>query len=288
MKHGEVRVLANFPPDENASESVHPAVGPLDDPSSCLDAGLALEFLLLFAPAAHVKCEPVGSSDSPRLLVVECLVQAEALGRSLRRPRASHWDAVDRFRHQFVVVPIRPVNRQTEGHARAIDQEAAFGTVLGAIGWVWSGFFPPRGAPSSWPHPSTSNSSRCPSPHRRPEAPGARTRETLPRPATPGIVGTPTRRSRCPSRPERSTGNRFGARKESRPWHFDLAPEAGGIRAGARGAGEAAAPAWPRGRRTASNWAPWRCVSCPYKRARSLIAQFFDRFDRAVYVAFTS
>jgi hypothetical protein len=55
------------------------------------------------------------------------------------------------------VISIRAVNREPDGYARAIGEQAAFRSALGAIGWIGAGFFPRPAAPSSSRRPIESH-----------------------------------------------------------------------------------------------------------------------------------
>lgn len=190
--------------------------------------------------------------------VVVALVETEPLGLRAGRPRAFHRDAYDGLGHELVVVSVCAVNREPDGNARAIGEEAALGSVLAAIRRIRPGLFPPREGPWSSPRPAKASSSRRPSHRRRPGVPGARTRGRRQRRATREICDTPTSRNKSPSRPMRSTGSRSGARRGLLPWHRGRGPADGDIKVDVTDAWAAVAPLGPTGHRSGSNF--WRSM----------------------------
>jgi hypothetical protein len=75
VEHGEVRVLSNLPAHKNSAESIHPTVRAFDNPASRFHAGLALQFLLLFASASQMQRETRRDSDGAGFGVVVALVE---------------------------------------------------------------------------------------------------------------------------------------------------------------------------------------------------------------------
>ena len=227
---------------------------PFDDPPPRSDARLGLQLLLLLAPTSHMKREARCNSYSTGLVVAVSLVETESLGRCSGRSSARHRDTFDRLGHQFVVVPIRAVNGEPDGNARAIGEEAALGSVLAAIGGVGSRLFPPRVEPSSSPRPSRASSNRSPSHRRRPVAPAARTREKRRCRATRGISCVLTSRNKFPSHPRNSIGSRCGARTGWRTSHCDRELAACGTQVGVAAVVATTVPSLPKARQSTSNW----------------------------------
>jgi hypothetical protein len=244
VEHGEVRILSNLPPHKDAAESIHPTVRAFDYQESRSHARLTFQLLLLFASASQVKREARCNSDGAGLGVVLALVKTEPLRMRARGPRTVHRDARDGIGHELVVVAIRTVNREADGNARAIGEEAAFGPVLAAVRRVGPGLFPPRVGPWSSTRPAKASSSRRPSHRRRPEGPGARTRGRRHSRATRQICDTPRRRNRFQLRPRHSTGSRSATRRGSLPWRCGRELEDRDIRVDASDAWAEAAPSW--------------------------------------------
>ena len=80
VEHREVGVGAFLPAGEDATETVEPGVGALDDPAAGAEAGLALDRLRLLAASADVGGEGELVAELVQLGVVVALVEAEALG----------------------------------------------------------------------------------------------------------------------------------------------------------------------------------------------------------------
>ncbi len=80
VEHREVGVAAFLRAGEDATETVEPGVGALDDPAAGAEAGLALDRLRLLAASADGGGEGELVAELVRLGVVVALVEAEALG----------------------------------------------------------------------------------------------------------------------------------------------------------------------------------------------------------------
>jgi hypothetical protein len=184
----------------------------------------------------------------------------------VRRPRTVHRDARDGLGHELVVVAICPVNREADGNARAIGEKAALGPVLAAIRRVGPGLFPPRVGPWSSPRPSKARSSRCPSHHRKPVVPAARTRGRHHSRATRETCDMPRRTNRSQWRPTHSTGSRSSVRRGSLPWRCGRGPVDGDIRVDVPDAWAAAAPSWSTWHRSVSNFRRARWLSSALTR----------------------
>ena len=227
-------------------------------------AGLLLDGLGVLTAPGGVQREPESGGQLADLVVVVALVEAQSLRVGLRWGGPPDRNAVDRFSEELVVVPICAIDREAEGDARCVRQQAALGSVLGAVGWIWAGFFPRLAAPLSSRRPSPTTSSRSPSAGRTRGALDARTRGTRPRPPTRRTVGAPRSSCRCPWRSGRSMDSPSGARTESPPWHCGRALAGCGSPAGALAWAAAAAPSCPRGHREFSSGRPLK--RGPYRR----------------------
>jgi hypothetical protein len=97
------------------------------------------------------------------VLIVITFVQAHALWLLTRGLRALDNDAIERSPHQFHVMPVRPLNRQSKRHAVAFGQQAALDPAFGAVGRIGAGFFPRRVAPWSSPRPCSARPNQSPS-----------------------------------------------------------------------------------------------------------------------------
>jgi hypothetical protein len=131
--------------------------------------------------------------------------------------RAIDRDAQQGLLDQFHVGAVGPVHGQADRDALALDQQAALDALLGAVGGVFAGLFPPRGAPWSCTRPSTARTNRSPSNSHTPATRPSRTaRRRRPEPILESGHGpwTPGRRW---SRPGPSTGNPYATQKRWRP-----------------------------------------------------------------------
>src|SRR6266542_2208679 len=110
MKQRDIVLGLLAPADEDPAEAVHPAMRALHHPTPRLRARLPLERLRLLPPRT---------------------------------------DAGQRLAAELHVVAVGAVDRQAHRDAVGLDQEAALGTLFGAVGGVFPGLFPPRGVPWS-------------------------------------------------------------------------------------------------------------------------------------------
>jgi len=62
VEHGEVRISAFLPADEDASKAIQPGVGALDDPTARAEAGLAFDRLRFVTAATNVNANAAASS----------------------------------------------------------------------------------------------------------------------------------------------------------------------------------------------------------------------------------
>ena len=226
-----------------------------------------------------MKREPESSGERSGFFVVVSLVEAEPLRVSRGWPGPMHRDALDRFGHQQVVISIRAVNREPDGHARAIGEQAAFRSALGAIGWIGAGFFPRPAAPSSSRRPSRATSSRCLLSRRRPRVLDARTRETPRRRAIRESADRRRRTSRSPLHQGHSIDSPYEAQRRSRPLHRDRERAGCGSRAGVPAEAVGALPSSPTTSREAASdlcsrsTNSWTSTSRPNRASRNFLTR---------------
>src|SRR5260370_10133270 len=94
MEHAEVILHLLLPTDEDPTESVHPTVGPLDDPAAGLEPPLLLQRLRLLASGPHGGREPQLRDQLSGVGVVITLLQAHPPGLVLPRFGAIHGEAL--------------------------------------------------------------------------------------------------------------------------------------------------------------------------------------------------
>ncbi len=119
-------------------------MGGLDDPPPRAPAGGASLLLDLLASGADVRVEGIAGDDVARLLVVVCLVQADALRRYGRGLRTRDRDRVQRALQQLVIVAVRAVVVEPDGDPRGLTEDRALRPLLA----LSVGFGPVLGPPS--------------------------------------------------------------------------------------------------------------------------------------------
>ena len=250
MKKGDVVVGRLVPAHQDAPESVQPTVSAFHHPAPGFEAGLPFDGLSLFPSAADVGGETELVHDAAHLSEVVALVQADALRLSQAGRWAGYRQAVHRNPHQFHVVAVGPVHRQTHRNALGFGQQAALDAPLAWVGGVGAGFFPRPGAIWSGRRPCSPNSSPDPSVRHSVPVPPATAPETPQRQPIPESADGRWNRSRCRWRPRLSTGSRCAARSRCQWRRYGREPAVGPRRTDgcshARGSG---APALPTARR---------------------------------------
>jgi hypothetical protein len=141
----EREVVAGFPlvTDEQASEAVVPAVGPLNDPASRLALGASDE--RLFAATTDVRSHVAIPDLLLGVAVVVPLVQAQVVGTT-RTSRAAEDDCVERGAGHPLVVNVRRRQFDADRNATPVGQDMAFCAEFCAIGGTGAGVVPPFGA----------------------------------------------------------------------------------------------------------------------------------------------
>jgi len=81
MEHRDVSIGPLLPPDEDSTESVHPAVAALDHPAMRPVVCGLLDQARLFAAAPDVCCEAEFLDEVSDLAIVVALVETQPLGR---------------------------------------------------------------------------------------------------------------------------------------------------------------------------------------------------------------
>lgn len=227
MKHCQIVFRTLLPPDQNPAESVHPAMGPLYHPPARFDFGLALDRLGFLAAGADMRRVSELPHQVPDLIVVIPFIQAKPLRGLPGRPGTSHWNALQGWLHQPHVVPVRALDRQSDGNTGSLTQQASLDAAFGAVRRIWPGFFPRPTAPSSSPHPSTARPSRDPSPCHTRSARSPRVSQR-PRPcATVETADGPWNCCKCQSRSTHSTDILCARRTQCGSWPAGLEPGGG-------------------------------------------------------------
>ena len=157
------------------------------------------------------------------LVKVVAFIQAHTLGLVWTGRRSRHGQAVHRGPHQFHVMTVGPLHRQTHRNALGCGQPATLDPAFAAVSGVGAGFSPRPRAIWSWRRPYSANSSPAPSVGHSVPVPPATVPGTPQRQPIPESAGGRWTRNRCPWRPRLSSG-----RPPPNRWVF--------TRAGIRGA----------------------------------------------------
>src|SRR6266550_5081660 len=217
MEHGDVVLWFLAPTDQNPAKAIHPTMRPLHYVAPGPAPRLAFHLLGLFSLGRDVGGKAELCDDLPHFVIGIALVQTQVLGCRAAGVRALDRYTQQRFFGKLHVRAVGPVHGQAQGDAVALDQQAALDALLGAVGGVFPGLFPPRGVPWSCTRPCSARTSRCPSNNRTPAAlPSTSPRRRRPGP-TPGSDHgrwSPGKRSWHPGP---STGSPCGAQRRWRP-----------------------------------------------------------------------
>ena len=149
MQHREVGVGGLLPADQDASEAIHPAVGPLDDPAACAVKEAAAKLADLLSSSAQMKREAEQAGETPDEGEVVALVEAHALSSVRLGTRTSDRNAVHGVREELAVISIRGGDDQADRDPATVGQQAALGASFGAVRRIRAGFFPRRAEPWS-------------------------------------------------------------------------------------------------------------------------------------------
>lgn len=238
----------------------------LHHPSSCACTALLPVFLFV-ASTQYDRLETSQMHKATHRVIVVTEVQAQLHCSAIARSRAHHVD--QRGGNQLHVMPVGRRYFHRQRNATAFSEQTALDATFGAVAWIGTGFFPLPAALSSSSHPAPASSSRCPSFHRIPAIPAARTLRTHLHRSIPGTVDTQTRTSRCRCRRVHSTACRCAAPAKSHPSPPGLAPAAGGIPVDAASAPEATAPSAPTIHRTCDSRHPVHSLSWLHLQRKS-------------------
>src|SRR5690625_3280871 len=220
MEHGLVVLDLLLPADQDASEAVHPGMGPLNYASpgrGALDFTLGPHFL---TPRLHLEHISPSPAKSPDLLKVKTLIKAEVL-RGLFGERGIVVDYASKCALcKLQVVHIGSIYRTREWNAACLSEQTALGTALGPVSGIGTCTFSPPTTPLSWPHPLPATPSRARSSHRRKRALPARFGGRVRLCSTPGSGRVPYFRLQ-ESAGLPSTGFRCEVRSRLHSWPDD-------------------------------------------------------------------
>ena len=217
MEHGDIVLRLLGPTDNDSTEPVHPTMSPFYHPAPRFPTCLSLYLLRLFSFWRNMCREAKLLGEFLDLIVGISFIETQILLFVCAGRGAFDRNAFQGFFDHFHVGTVGPVHGDTQRDAVAVDQQAAFGALLGPIGGVFPCLFPPRGVPWSCIHPYSAIPSQFPSNSHIPEVRSSTAPEIRRRPPTPEIDRGQWTLGRTSSRPGPSTGNRYAIRRKWRP-----------------------------------------------------------------------
>src|SRR6266699_1385040 len=160
MKHGDVILGLLVPAHQQPAEAVQPRMRAFHHPAPRFEARFSLDSGGFFSSWANMGRKAELAQEVAHLVIVIPFVQTHALWVVLGRLWTLDDDALDRRAHEFHIVTVGSLNRQTNGHPMSFREQAAFDSTLASIHGIRAGFFPRPTALWSWPHPSRASPSR--------------------------------------------------------------------------------------------------------------------------------
>ncbi len=127
---------------------------PFHHPPPRLETRFALDRLGFFSAWANMGRKAECAQEVAYLVVVIPFVQTHALRMLFAWLRTLDHDALERRAHQFHIVAIGSINRQTDWHSMPFGEQAALHAALAPVGRIGAGFFPRPRALWLSPHPS--------------------------------------------------------------------------------------------------------------------------------------
>jgi hypothetical protein len=122
VKHREIILRLLLPTNENATESIHPAVRALDYPAASLESDVAPSGMSFLAAGANVSREAEMLRERADLIVVVSLVDAQSLLVSICWPGPSNPRTCNSVREHLEVISICGIDGQTDGYPVRLGQ----------------------------------------------------------------------------------------------------------------------------------------------------------------------
>src|SRR5258708_34812350 len=217
MEHGDVVLGLLGPTDEDSTEPVHPTMSPFHPPALRFPTCLSLYLLRLFSFWRNMCREVKLLGEFLDLIVGISFIETQVLLFVHAGRGSFDRNALQGFFDHFHVGTVGPIHGHTHRNAVALDQQAAFGALLGAIRGVFACLFSPRGVPWACIHPYSAIPSQSPSNSHTPGVRSSTAPEIRRRPPTPGSDRGQWTLDRTSSRPGPSTANRYADRVKCRP-----------------------------------------------------------------------
>ena len=223
MKQSQIILRFLFPPYQNAAEPVHPAMRPLHNPATSLEASFMFDRLGFFTSGSNMSCIAKLFNQISNLTRIVSLIQRHTLRLLLCRFRTLYRNTLDCCLSHLAVMPIRSINSQANRYSTCLSQQTAFNTFFGPVRRVWAGFFPRQAGLLSWHHPSTATTSQSLLTHHNLPMPLPRASGKFQLLPIPEIVNALCCWNKCLFHSKRSTDSRFAIRKIFRPLLYDPA-----------------------------------------------------------------
>jgi len=153
MEESKIVLSLLLPADKNTAKAVHPAMGAFDDPAAGAFVRILCEITRFLIAGANMSGKTKLSQERTHLIVVVALVQTHALWLISRWFRSGNDDAIQSGLHQFHIMAVGTFNCQAQRHTLTVSQQRPFRSLLRAIRWIVSGFFPHPVALWSSPRP---------------------------------------------------------------------------------------------------------------------------------------
>ncbi len=277
VQHGQIRIGALFPSDQQASIAVEPAMSPFDDPAPrpcSVTLGLAL---------IPTTSNPGHHPDLPDMLIDAAtdIAPIQAQPRTRCGCRLVDDDLRQPLFQQPAVMSVGAIDDQGQRQTVTVSEQAALDAPFAAVGRVGADFFPrPTGLSSSC-HRAPASPSQSSRALRTPAVPLARSVRTRPHQSTRETADAPTSASTIPWHLAHPTACRCAAPAESHPSPSGPGCVADGSPTDGVWAAGSAAPSVPiRRRSTASHHHVASSSPCPPNReSRSLDKQERSYFN---------
>ncbi len=143
MKHSQIILRFLFPTRQDAAKPVHPAMGPLHNPTTSLEACLSFDSLSFLSACFYVgRIAKLLYQITHRVIIIT-FVQAHTLRISLAGFGTFYRNTIQRSFNQLAIMPIGSINGQPNRHTGCVGKQTAFNAFFGPVRRVWAGFSPP-------------------------------------------------------------------------------------------------------------------------------------------------
>src|SRR5579859_4824487 len=139
MKKSQVIARFLLPANKQATRTVDPGMGPFNNPTPCPKAGSDHFFPLFLLATTNVSL--IASRLDQNVVPGRVIsgIQTQMLPMSFLDNGSSNDDPIQGRSKQFTIMTVGPADNQSQRNPRPISQDAAFGSLLGAIGGIGSG-----------------------------------------------------------------------------------------------------------------------------------------------------